>query len=42
MLVWRTWTKKTRFAGGAIKDIKQCRMLLLFGFIPIFFSIKSQ
>ena len=42
MLVWKTWTKKTRFGGGTIKDIKQYRMLLLFGFIPIFISIKIQ
>lgn len=40
MLVWRTWTKETRFAG-MIQEVKEYKMLLLFGFIPIFISING-
>ncbi len=40
MLVWKSWRKEKRFAG-IIEEVKEYKMLLLFGFIPIFISING-
>lgn len=40
MLVWKTWRKEKRFAGIVTKT-KEYRILLLFGFIPLFIWING-
>jgi hypothetical protein len=40
MLVYKTWKKEKRIAGVMVKS-KEYRMLLLFGFIPLFILIKG-
>ena len=40
MLVWKKWRIEKRFAG-MIESVKEYRMLLLFGFIPIFIGING-
>jgi hypothetical protein len=40
MLVWKKWSVVRRFMGEA-KTIKEYRILLLFGIIPLFVSING-
>lgn len=40
MIVWKTWRKEKRFAG-VLKSAKEYKILLLFGFIPLFISING-
>ena len=40
MIVWRTWRKTKTFAG-VTTVVKEYKMLLLFGFIPLFIWING-
>lgn len=40
MLVWKTWTKE-KYVFGQLEEHKEYKMLLLFGFIPLFVSING-
>ncbi len=40
MFVWKTWRKEKKFAGF-VTEAKEYKMLLLFGFIPLFISING-
>lgn len=40
MLFWRTWKKEKKLVGVVIKS-KEYKVLLLFGFIPLFIWIKG-
>ncbi len=45
MFVWRSWvttTTKTNLFGDTSKNYKVYKMLLLFGFIPLFISIDGK
>lgn len=42
MLVWKTWTKVEHAAAGYVKYIKHYKMLLLFGFIPLYVSVDKE
>ena len=38
MLVYKTWAKKEKYTGIVLKEYK---LLLLFGIIPIFFWVNG-
>ena len=40
MFVWKQWRKET-YKYGVLEDAKEYRMLLLFGFIPIYIYING-
>ena len=42
MLIWKTWTKVKHYAPGAIRYKKHYKMLLLFGFIPLYISVDKE
>lgn len=41
MLVWKTWTKSKRDRAGVVWGVKKYKILLLFGFIPLFIWING-
>lgn len=41
MFVWRSWVKTT-FREGMLTTHKVYKMLLLFGFIPLFISVDDK
>lgn len=42
MLVWKTWTKVKHAAAGYLRYKKHYKMLLLFGFIPLYVSVDKE
>lgn len=40
MLIWKTWRKVKRFVG-VVEIVKEYKVLLLFGIIPLFISING-
>lgn len=40
MLVWKQWRRETYYYGKLTKA-KEYKLLLLFGFIPVFISING-
>jgi len=40
MFVWKTWTREKRCAG-VVTEVKEYRILLLLGFIPLFIWING-
>lgn len=40
MFVWKQWRKERRFLGD-LETVKEYRILLLFGFIPLFIAING-
>lgn len=40
MLVWKTWRKEKRVLGNLVSR-KDYKVLLLFGFIPLYISING-
>ena len=40
MFVWKQWKKET-YKYGELESVKGYKMLLLFGFIPLYISINE-
>lgn len=40
MFVWKQWRKEKYFFGD-LKSAKEYKMLLLFGFVPLFIAVNG-